>query len=533
MSHNHKQSGFEDLYESEDYKRGMSPYFGYFQALGEVLDFRQVESFADVGCCNGRLLEASKREYPHLKVLGLDYFEWAKNFADPLVSDSIKMADLRETYSAGMQYDVVNCTEVGEHLPKESEGMLLENLVNMTKRWLILSWSDEINPQHFNPRSIEYIASRLEEKGFVLLNFQTNKFRKGLKMYVNEHGFQWWSQSVAVFERKQNNMHQKFWILGTRNTDTGSLDGYKHGLLSVGNFQEGFLKLKDRVLESVGKRKFLSVVRFGDGDFHFLMRSAKGSAAVGRRGTTIPYDQIDTKWFQYWFFRNNIMTLELQVSYRLRYALYLFLHPVFWNWHVLKSFVRGIGDLQTVVRNYFAAWFKVGFGGYIPFEGVYALVSTRWVFRAFPNEIALIGSAEKMELIEKLCGRSEYREYLGIDSFADLIPIPQKGAADKPKALLEEIGAKIKNSKAKVFLVGAGHAKTGLLANFAQYSNAVFIDVGTGIDALAGCINHERPYFADWVNFRFKGLDYSKVDQMDFEVPRTIEGDYKTVWLDN
>jgi len=160
------------------------------------------------------------------------------------------------------------------------------------------------------------------------------------------------------------------------------------------------------------------------------------------------------------------------------------------------------------------------------------LVATRWVFRQYSNQIGLIGNGKKLDLIKRLTENSKYREYIGTDFFTDYIDIPEKGAADKPLELAAKIGEQLKSSKAKVFLVGAGHAKTALLPYLRTYSDAVFIDVGVGIDALAGCVCQERPYFGDWVNFRFKDYNYGEIDQMDYNYPGWDKSKYKTVMLD-
>lgn len=45
-----------------------------------------------------------------------------------------------------------------------------------------------------------------------------------------------------------------------------------------------------------------------------------------------------------------------------------------------------------------------------------------------------------------------------------------------------------------------------------KYKNAVYIVIGSGIDAYAGIQDNERPYMGDWINFRIRGYDYSKTD---------------------
>jgi len=48
---------------------------------------------------------------------------------------------------------------------------------------------------------------------------------------------------------------------------------------------------------------------------------------------------------------------------------------------------------------------------------------------------------------------------------------------------------------------------------FKNAKPAVYIDVGAGIDGLAGMLDIKRPYAGDWTNFRVKNYDYSEVHQ--------------------
>jgi hypothetical protein len=169
---------------------------------------------------------------------------------------------------------------------------------------------------------------------------------------------------------------------------------------------------------------------------------------------------------------------------------------------------------------------------YMPMEAVYALVPNKWLFKNFKNQIGIIAGEKKAELIEKLMQRPEYREYIGMDSFTEYIKVPQKGAADNLEILAQEIGEKIKNSRAKIFLVGVGSAKIGLLPMLKAFSNAIFIDVGAGIDALAGVVCQQRPYYCEWVDYRLKTYDYTQVDFMDQGNPAWNNPNYKTKWIE-
>ena len=42
--------------------------------------------------------------------------------------------------------------------------------------------------------------------------------------------------------------------------------------------------------------------------------------------------------------------------------------------------------------------------------------------------------------------------------------------------------------------------------------NGIFIDIGYGIDALAGIADYNRPYFGSWQNYKMSNYNYSKID---------------------
>jgi hypothetical protein len=63
-----------------------------------------------------------------------------------------------------------------------------------------------------------------------------------------------------------------------------------------------------------------------------------------------------------------------------------------------------------------------------------------------------------------------------------------------------------------------GISKMAIAWQFKNYKDAVFIDIGCGMSALAGTCGIDRPYFGGWINYRLKNYDYSSVDQMDFNI---------------
>lgn len=151
-----------------------------------------------------------------------------------------------------------------------------------------------------------------------------------------------------------------------------------------------------------------------------------------------------------------------------------------------------------------------------PMEFNYAIVLNKWIFKTFKNKIGLIGGEEKIKVIKKLMDYKEYRDYLGIDYFEDFISVPERFACDNVDKLEVEMREKLQKCNSKIFLYGIGISKMALAYKFKDYHNAVYIDIGSGMSALAGTTTKKRPYSAGWTNFRIKNYDYSKMDKMDF-----------------
>ena len=115
----------------------------------------------------------------------------------------------------------------------------------------------------------------------------------------------------------------------------------------------------------------------------------------------------------------------------------------------------------------------------------------------------------------------EYQEYLGLEKFQDYIHIPQTFACDNIDETEELVAEQLKSSKSKIFLLGVGHVKSALLHRLKKYKDAVFLDVGSSRDALAGIIDHGRPYMGDWTNYRTREFDYSSLDILQYDIWNT------------
>lgn len=265
-------------------------------------------------------------------------------------------------------------------------------------------------------------------------------------------------------------------IEGTLNHDNNPVFGNPY---ACPDFQEKLENFKNDLIGMVERKENRTFYKFGDGDYFFLRGIPHGSASPGKRALSVSYSSLNMEEFRGGVLKNDFITVEL--------------------------YNQGL-------------WNEVAPGRPVDYlaEFGYGLVANKWLLRQFKGKIGVLGGAEKIGLIKQLMEHKEYQEYLGLDRFEDYLTIPQKFACDDLAATERMVGEQLKAAKSDLILVGIGHVKSGLTHRLKQYHNAVYLDVGSGIDALAGCIELERPFMGNWTNYRLRDFDYSKIDYLNY-----------------
>ena len=247
-------------------------------------------------------------------------------------------------------------------------------------------------------------------------------------------------------------------------------------------FQEELEEFKHLLIELVYLKEPKTFYKFGDGDYYFLNKIPTGSATPGRRALSKSYDEINHDAFVKGAQECDYYTCEIYPENRVHF-------------------------MDVIQR-------RIDF----PAEFGYGLVTNKWLLKTFAGQIGLIGAGAKLNIIKNLMEASQYQEYLGLEKFEDYISLPQKFACDDLDATEEMVASQLMKSTSKIFLMGMGHVKSGLIHRLSKYRNAVFLDVGASIDALAGIIDVDRPYAGDWTNYQiddvqlYKGIDYLAYD---------------------
>ena len=268
-------------------------------------------------------------------------------------------------------------------------------------------------------------------------------------------------------------------IDGTVNNDTDSSFENKD---TYPNFQEQLIEFKELLVNLVDSNQSKTFYKFGDGDYFFLKKQSVGSAAPGRRALSKSYLDIDHQQFVEGSKLCDYYTCEIYPLNRQRFS-------------------------EVIDK-------KIDY----PAEFGYGLVANKWLLQTFAGKIGLIGANTKMNIIQNLMEAPQYQEYLGISKFEDYISLPQRFACDDLDATEKMVGDQLKNSTSKIFLMGMGHVKSGLIHRLKKYTDAVFLDVGASIDAIAGIIDVDRPFVADWVNYQIDEREmYEDVDLLAYQ----------------
>ena len=253
-------------------------------------------------------------------------------------------------------------------------------------------------------------------------------------------------------------------------------------------FQHELDRLKSLLIERHTRGQATTFYKFGDGDYYFLKQKPVGSAKPGVRAISKKLSKESINEF-----RNGAQNCDF---------------------YMCELISQNQKRFRKVIDR------QIDF----PAEFVYGLMASRWLLKTFSSKIGLIGADLKLDLVRALTEYNEVRMYYHNERFANYIRIPQKFACDDPKSVRESIRDQLSSATATVFLVGIGHLKSAILHELPRIKPAVYIDVGTGIDALAGIIDSERPYFGSWKNFRipdpklYAEIDFLRFDHQNIEV---------------
>jgi len=99
-----------------------------------------------------------------------------------------------------LDYEIVLCLEVGEHVPEDREEVFLNNVCAFVRPtgWLILSWAipGQGGRGHVNERDNDYIIKQVRQRGLEYDSRRSNALRKASTL-------PWFKNTLMVFKNKE------------------------------------------------------------------------------------------------------------------------------------------------------------------------------------------------------------------------------------------------------------------------------------------------------------------------------------------
>lgn len=196
---NDKESNFTDVKESGNvgkvlstgaWKFDSSYVYPFDASLASYLNtIVRNRTVLELGAGRGHYTKAFKESASQVNA-----YDGAEGIED--LSDGLVMrADLTEHLNLGM-HDWVICMEVGEHVPKEFELSVIDNIHRHNSKGVILSWAvlGQHGIGHVNNHSNRYIKRLMRILGYISDERAEKKARKAATLW-------WFQQSVMIFRK--------------------------------------------------------------------------------------------------------------------------------------------------------------------------------------------------------------------------------------------------------------------------------------------------------------------------------------------
>ena len=165
-------------------------------------------SIYDFGCGDASYSKALVQSNPDIDVAAYD----GNPLTPELTGGFGGVLDLASNLQLSKR-DWVICFEVGEHVPKKYESILLDNLFHHADKGVILSWATpgQGGNDHVNEQENSYIISEARSRGFDINSSYTKAFRAGISPTPEKKKdknasrlagkLYWFKNTIMIFEK--------------------------------------------------------------------------------------------------------------------------------------------------------------------------------------------------------------------------------------------------------------------------------------------------------------------------------------------
>jgi len=176
------------IYSKEFFKKRHSKDNKWKLKIGEMLSrIYNLESLVDFGCGEGEYLQGALK-YGVRKVLGFEYlFDNVKKYLPTEILEHVKYGNVMESIDCG-KFDCAMSIEVAEHILPEKSEAFVDNLVNASKKYILLTAAPcgQGGIGHINERPREFWIEQFIKRDFIYLADEVSK----IHVEIREEGIQ-------------------------------------------------------------------------------------------------------------------------------------------------------------------------------------------------------------------------------------------------------------------------------------------------------------------------------------------------------
>ena len=176
---------------SEMYSEHLPDDIAFDEKMAEsLISIYRPQKSLDLGCGLGYYVKFLRDQ--KIDAWGVEAEDLDESFKAP--GYQIKK-DLSEPFDLQEKYDLVMCLEVVEHIPRDFEDIVFDNIVRHMSKYLLFSGATvgQQGTGHINERHEKHWFGHLTKRGLVLLHQQSLKIRSACTL-------PWYANNVSIWE---------------------------------------------------------------------------------------------------------------------------------------------------------------------------------------------------------------------------------------------------------------------------------------------------------------------------------------------
>jgi SAM-dependent methyltransferase len=155
-----------------------------------VIEFYLPSKSLDLGCGQGFYVRYLREK--GVDAWGVEKEDLGEVFKSP---GHLIRQDISQPFNLKEKYDLVQCLEVAEHIPRESEDIVFDNILRHMSKYLLFSGATvgQEGTGHINERRESHWFSHLVRRGLVLRHQESITIRQGCTL-------PWYAKNVSIWE---------------------------------------------------------------------------------------------------------------------------------------------------------------------------------------------------------------------------------------------------------------------------------------------------------------------------------------------